>query len=415
MSVSGRSEITTAAAWIDALRTMPSRPRATSTICLAVARLQALLEARRAAHDRVRDQLRQPVSDAVVVAQDARGVARGRAGEHLAERDDLGHAVAAVLVGHVADHAVAAAHREVDVDVRHRHALGVEEPLEQEVVAQRVDVRDLQAVGHEAAGRAAAPRPDRDAVLLGEANEVPDDQEVGVEAHVVDDPELHLHALDRLGGRWIAVAAAQPLLHQLTQVRPFVLGVGALEARDQVLAELDLDIAALRDLQRGGDGAGHVGERLRHLLRGLQEELVRLEGQLRLRERGLGLHAQQRRMVVVVLAPQVVHVGRRDEGAAHLVGEARDRLVDLLLLLEAVALDLEVHVLGPEDLHELVEMRARLLELALHDALAGTRGQAPGEADHAVGVPREQLEVHPRLAAMQALEEAGAGELHQVA
>ena len=39
MSVSGRSEITTAAAWIEALRTIPSRPRATSTICLAVGSL----------------------------------------------------------------------------------------------------------------------------------------------------------------------------------------------------------------------------------------------------------------------------------------------------------------------------------------------------------------------------------------
>ncbi len=35
MSVSGRSEMTTAAAWMDALRTMPSSPCATSTICLA--------------------------------------------------------------------------------------------------------------------------------------------------------------------------------------------------------------------------------------------------------------------------------------------------------------------------------------------------------------------------------------------
>lgn len=37
MSVSGVPAMTTAAAWIEALRTMPSRPRATSTICLAVA------------------------------------------------------------------------------------------------------------------------------------------------------------------------------------------------------------------------------------------------------------------------------------------------------------------------------------------------------------------------------------------
>ena len=37
ISVSGRSAITTAAAWIEELRTIPSRPWATSTICLAVA------------------------------------------------------------------------------------------------------------------------------------------------------------------------------------------------------------------------------------------------------------------------------------------------------------------------------------------------------------------------------------------
>ena len=36
MSVSGPSAITTAAAWIDELRTIPSRPCATSMICLAI-------------------------------------------------------------------------------------------------------------------------------------------------------------------------------------------------------------------------------------------------------------------------------------------------------------------------------------------------------------------------------------------
>ena len=85
---------------------------------------------------------RSPV--AVVVAEHARGVARRRAREHLAERDDLRDRLLAVLLGHVADHALAAADREVDVDVRHRHALGVEEALEQQVVAQRIDVGDLQ-------------------------------------------------------------------------------------------------------------------------------------------------------------------------------------------------------------------------------------------------------------------------------
>ena len=191
-----------------------------------LARLEAVVERRRAALLRVRDELREAVADAVVVAEHAGGVARGRAREHPAEGDDLRDRVAAVLLGHVAHHAVAAADGEVDVDVRHRHALGVEEALEQQVVAQRVDVGDPQAVGDDRAGGAAAARADGDAVVLRPLDEVPDDQEVGVEAHPVDDAELHLRALDRGGRDRVAVAGAQALLDARAQVGALVLALG---------------------------------------------------------------------------------------------------------------------------------------------------------------------------------------------
>ena len=153
MSVSGRSAMTTAAAWIEELRTIPSRPLATSMIAAASGSgrprprsgwpsRQAVLEVRRAALLGIGDQLRELVADRVGIAEHARRVTRRRAREHLAEGDDLRHALLAVLLGHVTDHLLAAAHREVDVDVRHRHALGIEEALEQQVVADRVDVGD---------------------------------------------------------------------------------------------------------------------------------------------------------------------------------------------------------------------------------------------------------------------------------
>ena len=148
-----------------------------------------------------------PVAGAVVEPEHAGGVARGGARVHAAEGDDLGDRLAPVLVGHVLDHAVAALDREVDVDVRHRDALGVEEALEQQLVLDRVDVGDLQAVGDDRAGRRAAPRADGDAAVLGELDEVPDDQEVGREAHLLDHAQLHLEPLDGLGGRRVAVAA----------------------------------------------------------------------------------------------------------------------------------------------------------------------------------------------------------------
>ena len=67
-------------------------------------------------------------------------------------------------------------------------APGIEEPLEDQAVAQRVEIRYLQAVGNDRPGGAAAARAGSNAVLPGVSDQVPDDQEVGREAHLVDDP-----------------------------------------------------------------------------------------------------------------------------------------------------------------------------------------------------------------------------------
>ena len=212
-----------------------------------LARLQAALEGRRAPLLGVGDELGQAVADAVVVAEHARGVAGGGAREHLAEGDDLRDRLAAVLGHDVLHDALAPAHREVDVDIGHRHALGVQEALEEQVVAQRIDVGDAQRVGDDRAGGAAASRADGDAVVLRPLDEVPDDEEVGVVAHAVDDRELHLGALDRLGRHRIAVAGAQALHHALAQVGALVLALGQV-ARDELAPELDGHVAALGDL-----------------------------------------------------------------------------------------------------------------------------------------------------------------------
>ena len=78
-------------------------------------------------------------------------------------------------------------------------AARVEEALEEQVVADRVDVRDLEAVGDERAGGGAAAGADADAVPLREGDEVPDDQEVAGETHLVDRLQLELKAFAQLG------------------------------------------------------------------------------------------------------------------------------------------------------------------------------------------------------------------------
>jgi hypothetical protein len=183
-SVSGSLVITTAAAWMPSWRRRPSRPLATSMTFLAsgsvgvhlpqvgghlvaVDELRVLLEAgverRVAAHDQRRHGLGHLVADRVGVAEHPGGVAHRGPGLDGGEGDDLGDVVAAVALGGVADHLVAVAGVEVHVDVGHRDAARVEEPLEQQVVLDRVEVGDPQAVGHRAARRAPPARADPDA------------------------------------------------------------------------------------------------------------------------------------------------------------------------------------------------------------------------------------------------------------
>ena len=70
----------------------------------------------------------------------------------------------AVLLGDVADHLAAPTLVEVDVEVRHRDPLGVEEPLEEQAVLQRVEVGDPHRVRGDRPGARAATRADPDAV-----------------------------------------------------------------------------------------------------------------------------------------------------------------------------------------------------------------------------------------------------------
>ncbi len=131
--------------------------------------------------------------------QDARHVADHRARLQRAERDDLPDLVLPVLPGDVGDDLVPAPVAEIDVEIGHGHALGVEEALEEQAVLQRIDVGDLEAVGHEGARARAPARAHGDAVLLGVMDEVPDDEEVAGEAHGGDDGKLVLEPLRRLG------------------------------------------------------------------------------------------------------------------------------------------------------------------------------------------------------------------------
>ncbi len=138
----------------------------------------------------LRHELAQLVDLAVGHLQHAADVAQHAARLQRAEGDDLRDLIAAVAFLHIADHLVAAVLAEIDIEVRHRHALGIEEAFEQQPETDRIEIGDRQRVGHERARARAAAGPDRDAVRLRPLDEVGDDQEVAGIFHAGDDIEL---------------------------------------------------------------------------------------------------------------------------------------------------------------------------------------------------------------------------------
>ena len=68
-----------------------------------------------------------------------------------AEGYDLPHPIHAIFLGHVIDDLAASFEAEVDVKIRHRNSLRVEEAFEEEVVFQGVDVGDPEGIGDDRA------------------------------------------------------------------------------------------------------------------------------------------------------------------------------------------------------------------------------------------------------------------------
>ncbi len=112
----------------------------------------------------------------------------------------MGDAVRTIALAHIGDHLVAAVLAEIDVEIGHRHALGIEEALEQQAEADRIEIGDGERIGDQRARAGAAAGANGDAFGLGPFDEVGDDQEVTLIVHAGDDIEFEGEPLGIGGG-----------------------------------------------------------------------------------------------------------------------------------------------------------------------------------------------------------------------
>ena len=109
------------------------------------------------------------------------------------------HLVVSVLVLHPLEHLAASVVVEVGIDIGERDTVGVEKTFEQQVVLDRVDLGDAQAVGDNRSGCRSTAWTYHDAQLvLSRVDEVLHDEEVARETHRLHDVQLELHSLVHL-------------------------------------------------------------------------------------------------------------------------------------------------------------------------------------------------------------------------
>jgi hypothetical protein len=333
------------------------------------------------------------------VTHDTGGVLDRLLGLDRAVGDDLGDPLLAVLLGDVADDLAPSALVEVDVEVGHRRTFGVEEPLEDQVVLDRVEVGDPHRIRAHRAGSRATARPDPDPVVLGPVDEVGDDQEISRVPLFEDDLGLVASPLRRILRDTVGVAEAEPPFDLLDEPGLLVLPRRAGEPRHVAAFALDeVDLAALGDEQGVVAGLGELAEEVAHLLRRLEVELLRLELEpVRVHEGRARLDAQQRRVGLGVAGLGVVQVVGGDKREVEVLGQAQQLALGLPLDGDAVVHDLGEEVLLAEDVLELGRGAPGLGVLTQAQSGLDLPSDAAGGGDQPVGVAGEQLAVDARL------------------
>ena len=281
---------------------------------------------------------------------------------HRAERNDLRNVLAPVLFRDVVDHLSASVHAKVDIDVGQRHAFGIEETLKQQAVLQGIKIRDPHAIGHEAARGRTAARTDRDFVLTGIVNEIPDNEEVSRIFHALNDAHLFFEPLLISGDRILQ----HPAVRQCRQVSQALLKTVANnlrkigidrkarwnnELREWVFHLLQLEIAPLGDLDGLIQKNRDFTKNTIHLLAGLEIKLIRVKlHPIRIVDGFARLNAQKNVMRAAIIFVHVVAVVGSSRPDARALGNAQHVGNDLALLFEAVIMDFEKESAFAEDI-----------------------------------------------------------------
>jgi hypothetical protein len=325
--------------------------------------------------------------------------ARAVGGEGRDERGVLG----SIAFDDADDELLADVAREVEVDVRHRRELAVEEAAEREVVRDRVDVREAGQVADERTDGRAAPASRRQDVphragpahlerdFARELEHLPVEEEEAGEAELVDQRELLLEpAADTpLVAVEARVALDERALADAAELDDRRLGpvreVGVAVA--ELLRQVELE--PLGELACAENGVAIIGKAVEHFVRRQEDGLVVAASLLLAAlERGAAADGDENVLERNAAAVVRVDVPRGDRLDAERVGEVAQACVPARVAALEGALQLDVEAVAAE----CVRQPRRRVRIAHGKAVA----RAARKTDEPLVQLLEQCLVEPR-------------------
>ena len=154
-------------------------------------------------------------------AIDAGRVLNSHLALHGHVRGKATNAVTPILGNHVVNKLALTSVLDVDVNIGHGDSGRVEEPLKVEVMGDWVNVCNVETVRNDGACSGTSARPKADVVVAAPVHCIPENQEVPVEAHLVDNAKLVVKGIKGFVVSLTTVQERQSLHAQCSKHLPF--------------------------------------------------------------------------------------------------------------------------------------------------------------------------------------------------
>ena len=218
--------------------------------------------------------------------------------------------------------------------------------------------------------------------------QIPYNQEIGIEAHGVDDAQFVIKSLaDLLAGGLLPIATTRPYLAQVTQVGLGSVAFGNIEVRQVIALERQVHVAAFGDQQCVAERLGHFGKQLTHLLGGAQVvRVVRHSHAVGIAQERVGLDGEQNILQLRVGLVDVVHIIGGYIVSFVACTKVEQVLVEFGDFFDVVMLKFDEEAVFPKDIVVPVHAPYSFFWIFLQQSARNLSGHTATGADQPIGV-----------------------------